>query len=83
MTDGTVRQIAGSLKEYEKDLLSRPEFARIHRSYIVNMYQIEELSQSGVKTFSGRELPVSRLLYPKFQKDYMHLLFSEREENRQ
>ena len=46
----------------------------------VNMLQIEELSPTGLRTFSGRELPVSRLLYPQLQKDYMKLLFAQREE---
>ena len=43
------------------------------------MLQIAELSPAGVRTFSGKSLPVSRLLYPQLQKDYMKLLFSERE----
>ena len=80
LADGTVRKVAGSLKDYEPLLLVRPEFMRIHRSYIVNMLQIDELSPAGVHTFSGMNLPVSRLLYPQLQKDYMKLLFAEREE---
>ena len=44
---------------------------RIHRSYIVNMYQVTELSLGSVRTFSGKSLPVLRLLYPQLQKDYM------------
>ena len=80
LADGTVRKVAGSLKAYEPLLLVRPEFMRIHRSYIVNMLQIDELSPAGVHTFSGMNLPVSRLLYPQLQKDYMKLLFAEREE---
>ena len=80
LTDGQVREVAGSLNEYEDQLLSRAEFTRIHRSYIVNMLQIEELSPAGVRTFSGKDLPVSRLLFPQLQKDYMALLFSDREE---
>lgn len=79
LADGQVRQTAGSLREYETALLAREEFTRIHRSYIVNMLQIAELSPAGVRTFSGKSLPVSRLLYPQLQKDYMKLLFSERE----
>lgn len=59
-------------------LTSSPGFA--YDSYIVNMLQIEELSPTGLRTFSGRELPVSRLLYPQLQKDYMKLLFAQREE---
>ena len=80
LTDGQVRQVAAPMREYEGQLLQRPEFMRIHRSYIVNMMQIEELSSTGVHTFSGKDLPVSRLLYPPLQKDYMQLLFAERGE---
>ncbi len=80
LTDGSEREVFGTLHEYESLLLSRPEFMRIHRSYIVNMLQAAELSQAGVVTFSGKNLPVSRRLYPQLQKDYMKLLFSQREE---
>lgn len=80
LTDGQVREVSGSMKEYEAQLLARPEFARIHRSYIVNLLQVEELSAKGILTFSGKNLPVSRLLLPQLQKDYMQLLFTLREE---
>ena len=79
MIDGQVRGVVGVLREFEPLLLSRSEFMRIHRSYIVNMLQIRELSSAGVQTFSGQSLPVSRLLYPQLQKDYMALLFEQRE----
>ena len=79
LTDGTVREVYGTLKEYEPLLLSRPEFLQVHRSYIVNMLEVEELSSSGIRTFSGKQLPVSRLLYPQVQKDYMKLLFADGE----
>lgn len=78
LTDGSVREVYGSLNEYEPLLLDRPEFMRIHRSYIANMLQVEELSSSGIRTFSGQHLPVSRLLYPQLQKDYLKLLFAEK-----
>ena len=80
LTDGSVREVFGTLKEYEPLLLERAEFMRVHRSYIVNMYQIAMLSPTGIHTFSGKNLPVSRLLYPQLQKAYMKLLFSERED---
>ena len=80
LTDGTVREVAGTLKEYEAILLDRPEFMQLHRSYIANLLQLETLSQTAAKTFSGKTLPVSRLLYPQVQKEYMKLLFSQRED---
>jgi len=79
MTDGSVKEVFGSLNEYEDVLLARPEFMRAHRSYIVNMLQAAELSQAGIRTFTGKTVPVSRRLYPQLQKDYMAMLFSERE----
>lgn len=82
VTDGSVRQVAGALKNYEALLLPRPEFMRVHRSYIVNMLQVEELSSSGLVTFQGDSLPVSRLYYPQLQRDYMALLFGQRGEGR-
>lgn len=77
IANGDVREAAGSLKDYEGQLLSRPEFMRVHRSYIVNMFQAEEFSSSRIRTFSGKDIPVSRLLYPQLQKDYMTLLFEQ------
>lgn len=79
LVDGDVREVAGSLKDYESLLLPRPEFMHVHRSYIVNMLQVEELSSTGLRTFQGKNLPVSRLAYPQLQKDYMALLFEGRE----
>ena len=81
LTDGSVREVYGALRDYEPLLLKRPEFMRTHRSYIVNMLQVSELSPDGVCTFLGKQLPVSRLLYPQLQKDYMQLLFAERGES--
>lgn len=79
MTDGTVHEMTAPMREYEGTLLARPEFMRVHRSYIVNMLQAEKLSPAGVITFSGHNIPVSRLLYSQLQKDYLELLFSGRD----
>lgn len=78
LTDRNVRKVAGSLKDFEAQLLPRPEFMRVHRSYLVNMLQVEQLSPAGVRTFQGENLPVSRLSYPQLQKDYLALLFGQR-----
>jgi len=80
LIDGTVREVFGTLKEYELLLLDRPEFMQTHRSYIVNMLQVSELSSAGIHTFTGKNLPVSRLLYPQLQKEYMKLLFNQKGE---
>lgn len=74
------REVPGVLRQYEAQLLAREEFMRIHRSYIVNMLQVAAFAPTEVRTFSGRSLPVSRLLYPQLQKDYLALLFHGRKE---
>ena len=79
LTNGQVHEIFGTLKDYEDILLSRPEFMQVHRSYIVNMMQVAEFSPSGIRTFSGRQIPISRLLYSQVKKEYMNLLFAHRE----
>lgn len=79
LSDGTVYEVPGSLKQCESVLLSRPEFKQIHRSYIVNLLQVAELSPTDIKTVSGKKLPVSRGLYHDLQRDYVNLLFNRNE----
>ena len=78
LVDRDTREVVGSLKDFESLLLPRPEFMRVHRSYLVNMFQVEQLSAAGLRTFQGANLPVSRLTWPQLQKDYMALLFEQR-----
>jgi len=80
MTDGEIRQIPGSMSEFESILLARPEFIKIHRSYIVNLGQISSLSPGGCVMFSGKNLPISRLLYHQVQSRFMAHLFRSQEE---
>lgn len=78
MTDGSTKEIYGSLSDYENDLLNREEFIKIHRSYIVNMGWIQELNPGTLSTTSGHKLPISRLLYPQVRERYMNHLFFEK-----
>ena len=79
LVDGQVRQIPGSMAEYESTLLTRPEFIKIHRSYIVNLNQIAAITPEGCTMFSGKNLPISRLLYQRVQSRFMQHLFSRKE----
>lgn len=79
MADKQIRIIPGTLAEYETGLLARAEFAKIHRSYIVNLNQVSALSPDGCILFSGESLPISRLLYHQVRERYMSHLFSTAE----
>ena len=80
LSDGQLRQIPGAMAEYERELLSRSDFAKIHRSYIVNLRQISILSPDGCIMFSGENLPISRLLYKQVHRQYIAQLFGGRED---
>ena len=80
LADGTVHEVNGTLSEYADELLSRPEFIRIHRAYILNMYQVAQLSAKDVQLLSGKVLPISRLLATEVQQKYMQLMFDRRED---
>ena len=78
LADGKVKEIRGSLSDFEGELLSREEFTKVHRSYIVNMSFILTLSAKGLTTCSTQTVPISRLLYPQVRETYMEYLFREK-----
>ncbi|MEG0766021.1 MAG: LytTR family DNA-binding domain-containing protein [Pseudoflavonifractor sp.] len=76
-SDGAVREVSATFQDYEEKLLSRPEFIKTHRSYIVNMEQMSELTPTDFVTRSGNIVPISRLLYIGVRRAYMEHLFTE------
>lgn len=78
MTDGNVKEIYGSLSEFEGELLNREEFIKVHRSCIVNMGSIQELNARELITYAKQSAPISRLLYGKVREAYMQYLFVEK-----
>ena len=62
-------------------LCTRPEFMRVHRSYIVNLYEIDQLTQNKIITHQGKIIPVSRLLYKEIRDTYVKQMFCEEEKN--
>ena len=79
LADGHVWQIPGTLAKYESILMSNPHFVKIHRSYVVNLQHISQLSPKDCVMFSGKNLPVSRLMYNDVKKRYMAYLFGHAE----
>ncbi|MDD2510439.1 MAG: LytTR family DNA-binding domain-containing protein [Syntrophomonas sp.] len=78
LADGSVQEVPASLAYFEDKLLSRPEFVKVHRSYIVNLWQVGELRSKEITTLAGNTLPISRLLYRKVREAYMEHLFVEK-----
>ncbi len=78
LTDGTSRELVAPLSNYENVLLHRPEFIRVHRAFIVNLWQVQELRSADMLTYTGNVVPVSRRLYAQVRKAYMDQLFAEK-----
>ena len=78
LTDGSVKELVSPLSDYEEALLHRPEFIRVHRAFIVNLWQIQELRPTDILTYTGSILPVSRRLFAQVRKAYMDQLFVEK-----
>lgn len=80
LTDGSTREISGSLTDFERALLKRPGFIKVHRSYLINLQWVKELRQGELLTAGGRRVPVSRTAYPQVRTAYTQFLFEEAEE---
>jgi DNA-binding LytR/AlgR family response regulator len=78
LADSTVKEISGSLSDFENELLCREEFIKVHRSYIVNMESILSLSTKELTTCAKQAVPISRLLYGQVREAYMQHLFVEK-----
>ncbi len=78
LTDHSIREVPGSLSDYETLLLNQEEFIKVHRSYIVNMGWIKELLPGKIITVSDHDIPISRLLYAQVRESYMQNLFIEK-----
>lgn len=78
LADGTAKEFSGSLSDFEEELLSREEFIKVHRSYIVNMASILSLDSKSLTTCAKQEVPISRLLYGQVREAYMQYLFVEK-----
>ena len=76
--DASVREIRGSLSDFEDKLLCKDNFLKVHRSFIVNMEYIQSLSARELITYSGQIVPISRLLHEEVKETYMQFLFLEK-----
>lgn len=74
LTDGSSKAVHGSLSEYESALLSRKDFYKPHRSYIVNLSCVIQIKQGELLTSCNHSIPVSRALYQQVRTAYTKFL---------
>ncbi len=71
--DGVKEDFRGSLKEIGTQL-PPSMFIRPHRSYIVNLNCITEITHYSIKLTNGDVIPVSHALYNKIQMEFLDYL---------
>lgn len=77
LADGTAYETAAALADFEEMLLSRREFVKVHRSYMVNLSYVQEVSANGIVTRSGHKIPVSRQRRSRIREAYIRFLQRE------
>jgi len=80
LTDNDVKKVSGSLADFELTLLKKPEFIKVHRSYLVNLHWVQQLNQKELITLTGRKVPIARTVYTQIRTAYTQFLFKEADE---
>lgn len=74
LTDGVIREVTAALADIEGELLTRQEFIKTHRSYIVNLNCVQSVGGNCAVTKRGHSIPVSRQRHNRVQNAYMNFL---------
>ena len=74
-TDGTVQKCKGKLSELELRLCG-DVFLRCHQSFLVNIYQVDNLDGNDL-IISGQRVPISRKYFAEVKRRYQEILFEE------
>lgn len=82
LVDGIVQEISAALGSFEEKLLSRVEFLKVHRSYLVNLTYVQAVSGESIVTINGNKIPVARQRRSQVQKAYTNYLLREGKKDR-
>lgn len=69
--------IRTSFEEEVQALIEHGAFLQIHKSFLVNLDYVQQLTADSIIMSSGKQLPVSRAKAPKVKRDYL-LFISEK-----
>lgn len=77
LTDGRMLQSFHPLYDYEVELTVKEGFFRCHRSYIVNLQQVDHYTQKELRMSNGVTIPISRSQQKEFEVAYFETLFGK------
>lgn len=74
LAGGAVCELTAALAGYEEKLLSRPEFLKAHRSYLINLGYVQAVDINYAIMKNGQNIPISRKRRSQVRDAYMHFL---------
>ena len=76
LLDGTVTESSGSMDELAQQLADHPAFLRPHRSYLVNMEHIHNLTAKSITMESLAEIPLPHGRFTAVRDQYLDYAFA-------
>ena len=77
LSNGSMIDSIDPMYSFEDKLLLSDGFFKCHRSYIVNIYQIDTYTAKEIKMRSGCRIPISRNCHREFETAYFSLIFGK------
>ena len=77
LSDGTTIESIQPLYSFEDKLLLSDGFYKCHRSYIVNLYQVNTYTAKEIRMRSGNCIPISRTYHKDFEQTYFSAIFNK------
>lgn len=79
LADGKTLQCSGSLDDFSKQLEMFGGFLRIHRSYLINLEYVKQLTYQAVTMACMTRLPIPRGKYQEVKDIYLEYMFRNRQ----
>lgn len=73
LLSGKIIETNLSLKEWNK-MLDENCFSRVHKSFIVNLYNIDEFNKTSITLKNSEIIPLTRVYYNNFERKYINQL---------
>ena len=80
LNNGTEAEALGTFSSYADALSPELDFYKCHRSYIVNIRNIDHFSTSEIMTQNGQRIPIARGLGKAFKDAYFAHMFQKEED---
>lgn len=78
LTSGTTLESTGSLDKLESELAGYGCFIRVHRSYLINLNHVRNISRKSVTMSCMTEIPIPRGKYDDIKNAFLENAFLER-----